>query len=41
MSLCEVKRIRLDTLNIKSGRVGGLEEALWALRQDNVDLGFL
>ena len=33
--------IRLATLNIRSGRAGGLELALRALRQGNIDVGVL
>ncbi len=40
---CEQKReqdkIRLVTYNIRSGRSGGLEAALRAMAQANVDLG--
>ena len=34
-------KIRLATLNIRSGRAGGLEAALRALRQGNIDVGVL
>ena len=34
-------KIRLATLNIRSGRTGGMEVALRALRQGNVDMGIL
>ena len=33
--------IRLATLNIRSGSLGGLEAALLALKQGNVDVGVL
>ena len=34
-------QIRLTTLNIRSGRAGGMEAVLRALRQGNVDVGVL
>ena len=34
-------KIKLATLNIRSGRVGGLEAALRSLRQVSVDVGVL
>ena len=37
----KANRIILVTLNIRSGRAGDLEAALWALKQGNVDVGFL
>ena len=33
--------IRLATINISSGREGGLEAELWAMGQGNVDVGVL
>ena len=33
--------IRLATLNIRSGRAGGLEAALRVLRQGKIDVGVL
>ena len=39
--LSKANMIRLYTLNISSGRAGDLEAALWALKQGNVDVGFL
>ena len=33
--------IRVSTLNIRSGRAGGLEAALQSLNQGNVDMGVL
>ena len=33
--------ISLLSLNIQTGRAGGLERALWAIQQGNVDVGFL
>ena len=38
---CTGIRIRLASLDISTGRVGGLETALRALHQGNVDMGFL
>ena len=37
----EVRGIRLDTLNIRLGRASGLEAALNALKQGNVDVSVL
>ena len=34
-------KVRLDTLNIRAGRVGGLELALRALCQGKVDMGIV
>ena len=31
--------IRLNTYNIRNGRNGGLESALWGMSQANMDLG--
>ena len=39
--LSKSNRIRLVTLNITSGRARGLEAALRALKQDNLDVGVL
>ena len=33
--------IRLATINIRSGREGGLEATLWVPRQGNIDVGVL
>ena len=33
--------IRLDTLNVRLGRAGGLEASLWDMKQGNVDMGVL
>ena len=37
--LDEARGVRFATLNIRSGRAGGLEETLRALNQDNLDVG--
>ena len=41
MGLCEANMIRLATLNVRSGRAGGMEAVLRALKQGNVDVGVL
>ena len=37
--LDEANRIRIVSLNIRSGQAGGLEVGLRALKQGNVDVG--
>ena len=41
MGSVEAICISIATLNIRLGRAGGLEAALQALQQGNVDLGIL